>query len=332
MAVDGTMSADPAASAVGRQTLDVRSRLRAFIEAPATRRAIVAVIVVNAIVIGLETSPTAMAAAGDLLRAIDTLALVIFVAEIAIKLVVYRTAFFRGPWNLFDFAIVAVSLAPAGEGMSVLRALRILRALRLISAVPRMRLVVQALLQAIPGMGSVVALLCLVFYVAAVMATKLFGQDFETWFGTIGRSAYTLFQIMTLESWSMGIVRPIMDVHPYAWAFFVPFILIVTFAVLNLFIAIIVNSMHDAAASDAETRAIAHDRALRDLADEIACLRQDIATLSVGVTPTLGDQQRVEKTHAPSPNGPAVDRSGDDSKARSRDVPHRTAGRGAGAR
>jgi voltage-gated sodium channel len=261
------MTAEAVTSAPTSRSVTVRSRLRAFIEASATRRAIVAVIIVNAIVIGLETSPTAMAAAGDLLRALDTLALTVFVAEIGIKLIVYRAGFFREPWNLFDFAIVAVSLAPASEGMSVLRALRILRALRLISAVPRMRIVVQALLQAIPGMGSVVALLCLVFYVTAVMATKLFGDDFDAWFGTIGRSAYTLFQIMTLESWSMGIVRPVMDVHPYAWIFFVPFILIVTFAVLNLFIAIIVNSMHDAAASDAETRAIAHDQALRDLTD-----------------------------------------------------------------
>ncbi len=290
------MSCEPAAGAMDRRSFDVRSRLLAFIEATATRRAIVAVIVVNAIVIGLETSPTAMAAAGGLLRAIDMLALSIFVAEIAIKLIVYRAGFFRAPWNLFDFAIVAVSLAPAGEGMSVLRALRILRALRLISVVPRLRIVVQALLQAIPGIGSVLALLCLVFYVAAVMATKLFGPDFEAWFGTIGRSAYTLFQIMTLESWSMGIVRPVMDVHPYAWIFFVPFILIVTFAVLNLFIAILVNSMHDAAASDAEIRAIAHDKALRDLTDEVVGLRKDIAALSAGA------ERSTQKTSAGGPS------------------------------
>ena len=274
------MTTETETGAVGIVSEAVRSRLRSFIEAKATQRAIVAVIVVNAAVIGLETSPSAMAAAGGLLRAIDLIALAIFVTEIVIKLVVYRAAFFRSPWNLFDFAIVAVSLVPAGEGMSVLRALRILRALRLISAVPRMRIVVQALLQAIPGMGSVVALLCLVFYVTAVLATKLFGSDFDAWFGTIGRSAYTLFQIMTLESWSMGVVRPVMEVYPYAWIFFIPFILIVTFAVLNLFIAIIVNSMQDAAACDAETLAIAHDQALRDLTEEVARLRQDIAALS----------------------------------------------------
>jgi voltage-gated sodium channel len=255
--------------------------LRAFIESVAFQRFIMAVIIINAVLLGLETSKSTMAKAGDLILLLDTVALAIFVVEIGLKLVVYRHKFFRDPWNLFDFAIVAVSLVPSGQGLSVLRALRIIRALRLISAVPRMRLVMEALLSAIPGMGSVCALLLLVFYVASVMATKLFGADFDVWFGTVGRSAYSLFQIMTLESWSMGIVRPVMEVHPYAWAFFVPFILIVTFAVLNLFIAIVVNSMQDAASEDDEVAA-AHDAALDKLTAEVAALRGEIASLSAG--------------------------------------------------
>jgi len=271
------MSSEPAAAA--RVRLGPRAWLRRFIEAGPTQTAIIVVIVLNAIVIGLETSTTAMALAGDVLRTLDTAALSIFVAELAIKLFVYRARFFRDPWNLFDFTIVAISLAPAGAGLSVLRALRILRALRLISMVPSMRIVVQALMQAIPSMASVMALLGLVFYIAAVMATKLFGGDFDAWFGTVGRSAFSLFQIMTLESWSMGIVRPVMELYPYAWVFFVPFILIVTFAVLNLFIAIIVNSMHDAAASDAEEQAQAHDAVLRSLTDEVGRLREEIAAM-----------------------------------------------------
>ncbi len=264
----------------GKPPFTMTGHLRSFIEANATRQTIIAVIIINAAVIGLEISPTAMTAAGTILLAIDTIALAIFVAEIGIKLFVYRAAFFRDPWNLFDFTIVAVSLAPVGDGFSVLRSLRILRALRLISLVPRMRIVVQAFLRAIPGMGSVLALLCLVFYVAAVMATKLFGPEFDAWFGTLGRSAFSLFQIMTLEAWSMGIVRPVMEVHPYAWAFFVPFILIATFAVLNLFIAIMVNSMHDAAVTDAEQQAKAHDSVLQSLVEEIGQLRREIAALS----------------------------------------------------
>lgn len=225
------------------------SRLRAVIESKAFQRAITALILVNAAILGLETSAEAMAAAGGLLVAADRAIIAVFAGEILAKLWVYRRRFFTDPWNLFDFAVVAISLVPASAAFSVLRALRVLRVLRLVSVVPSMRKVVQALLGAIPGMGSIVALLALLYYVFSVMATKLFGAAFPEWFGSIGASAYSLFQIMTLESWSMGIVRPVMEVFPYAWAFFVPFILITSFAVLNLFIAIIVNAMqsqHDA--------------------------------------------------------------------------------------
>lgn len=206
---------------------------------------IMAVIIINTIILGFETWPKAMDNAGGLINLLDRIAIFIFTAEIAIKLVAYRWRFFRDGWNIFDFIIVAVAYVPSSAGLSVLRALRILRALRLISIVPSMRKVVQGLLSAIPSMGAVVVLLVLTFYIAAVMATKLFGETFPQWFGTLGESLYTLFQIMTLESWSMGIVRPVMEVHPLAWLFFVPFVLVSAFIVLNLFIAIIVNSMQE---------------------------------------------------------------------------------------
>jgi len=220
-----------------------RRRLQRLVESAAFQRGITALILVNAAILGLETSASAMAAAGDLLVLLDRLIIAVFAAEILTKLWVYRRRFFSDPWNLFDFTVVAISLVPASAAFSVLRALRVLRVLRLVSVVPSMRKVVQALLGAIPGMGSIVALLSLLYYVFSVMATKLFGSAFPDWFGSIGASAYSLFQIMTLESWSMGIVRPVMEVYPFAWAFFVPFILITSFAVLNLFIAIIVNAM-----------------------------------------------------------------------------------------
>ncbi|MDJ0944348.1 MAG: ion transporter [Kiloniellales bacterium] len=253
----------------------VTGRLKALIEAQATQNFIIAVIVINAIVIGLETSPSIMARVGALLIFLDVAALCIFVVEIAIKLFVYRWSFFRSPWNLFDFVIVGIALVPASEGMSVLRALRILRALRLLSMVPKMRTVIEALLRAIPGLSSVIGLLLLVFYIFAVMATKLFGAEFDAWFGTVGRSFFSLFQIMTLESWSMGIVRPVMDVFPYAWVFFVAFILSTTFAVLNLFIAIIVNSMHEAAEQEAD----AQGANMQPVLDELQALRGEIAEL-----------------------------------------------------
>ncbi len=253
--------------------------MRQFVESRGFNAAVTAVIIINAVTLGLETWPAAMQAAGPLLLAIDRLALLVFTVEIGLKLWVYRASFFRGGWNVFDFTIVAIAWIPAAGPLSVLRALRILRVLRLISIVPQMRTVVGALFTALPGMGAIVAVLLLVFYIAAVMATKLFGAAFPQWFGTIGESMYSLFQIMTLESWSMGIVRPVMDVYPYAWVFFVPFVIVTSFAVLNLFIALIVNSMHSAHTQDrveAEAAAVlAHDER-EALMHEIVSLRDEV--------------------------------------------------------
>jgi voltage-gated sodium channel len=256
-----------------------RSRVRAFIERRAVQTLILWLIVVNAITLGLETSPTVMAAAGPMLIAIDRTILAVFVVEIALRIAAYGWRFFRDPWSIFDFIVVAIALLPASGQFSVLRALRILRVLRLISAVPRMRRVVTALLSAIPGLGAIIALLSLIFYVSAVMATKLFGASFPDWFGTIGESLYSLFQIMTLESWSMGIVRPVLEVYSLAWLFFVPFILITTFTTLNLFIAVIVNAMqaeHDREAEAAEAEAKGERGALLE---ELQAVRRELADL-----------------------------------------------------
>ena len=108
------------------------------------------------------------------------------------------------------------------------------------------------LMTAIPGVTSVIALLLLVYYVFGVMVTKLYGTAFPDWFGTVGESMYSLFQIMTLESWSMGIVRPVMEQYPNAWLVFVPFILMTSFAVINLFIAVIVNAMTEQSQAESE--------------------------------------------------------------------------------
>ncbi|MCL4673889.1 MAG: ion transporter [Sphingomonadaceae bacterium] len=250
----------------------MRHKVREVVESRGFETAIIAVIVINAIVIGLETVPSVMAEYGGLLRAIDRIAIGVFIAEIVLKLYAYRLRFFASGWNVFDLAIVTAALVPASAGASVLRALRILRALRLISVVPKMRQVVAGLLSAIPSMGTVIVLLMLVFYVGAVMATKLYGPSFPEWFGSIPRSLYSLFQIMTLESWSMGIVRPVMEAHPYAWAFFVPFILVTSFVVLNLFIAIIVNAMHEASDEEATSER-------EEILQELRLLRADVAAL-----------------------------------------------------
>ena len=230
--------------------MTLREKTTAFLETARVRNFIVAVIVFNAVILGMETSESIMAAAGGVILALDRLCLAIFVAELLLKLFAYGGRFFRSGWNIFDFVIVGVSLIPGNGGLSVLRALRILRVLRVISVVPSLRRVVEGFVTALPGMGSVFLLMGIVFYIGAVMATKLFGDAFPEWFGTLGRSGYSLFQIMTLESWSMGIVRPVMEIYPYAWAFFVPFIMVTTFAVVNLLVGLIVNSMQDAHAEE----------------------------------------------------------------------------------
>ena len=221
----------------------VRQRVGQFMESVLVARVITIIIVLNAITLGLETSKSVMDKIGPLLLFVDDIVLVIFVLELLAKLFAYGWRFFKSGWNIFDFIIVTIALVPASGDLSVLRSLRILRGLRLITVVPSMRKVVAALITAIPGISSVIALLALVFYVFAVMVTKLYGEIFPDWFGTIGKSLYSLFQIMTLESWSMGIVRPVLEEFPFAWMVFVPFILITSFTVINLFIAVIVNAM-----------------------------------------------------------------------------------------
>jgi voltage-gated sodium channel len=254
-----------------------------WIERPRIQNGIMILIVINAIILGLETEAAVMAAYGEILVAVDQAILAVFVVEILLRIYAHRLKFFRDPWSLFDFAVVGIALVPASGPFAVLRALRVLRVLRILTIVPSMRRVVGALLDSIPGLSSIALVLMLLYYVFAVIATKLFGENFPHWFGSIGESLYSLFQIMTLESWSMGIVRPVMEVHPNAWIFFVIFILIATFTMLNLFIAIIVNAMHsfteeeNRETQDAVSQARDHIEA--DLHQEVASLRAEIAEL-----------------------------------------------------
>ncbi|NMG41733.1 ion transporter [Chelativorans sp. ZYF759] len=256
--------------------------LKSLIESRRFDMVITVLIVINAITLGLETSAEAMSAFGPVLIAIDRLILGVFVLELLARFAVYRTDFFRDPWRIFDLLVVSVAFVAATSNLSVLRALRILRVLRLITVVPSMRRVVGGLVAALPGMGSVVMLLMLVYYVFAVMATKLFAASFPDWFGSLGASAYSLFQIMTLESWSMGIVRPVMEIYPWAWVFFIPFIVTTSFAVLNLFIGIIVSAMQEesAEAAVAERGAVHHDQEV--ILAEIRALREEVRALRSG--------------------------------------------------
>jgi voltage-gated sodium channel len=224
---------------------DWRLRLARWVESSPVQKFIIAVILLNGLILGLETSPVVMAQFGPVLIALDKLCLLVFLIEIALKLSAYRWNFWRSGWNWFDFLVVAVALVPGSGPWAVLRSLRILRVLRLLTVMPQLKKVVAAFVHSIPGLSGVILVMLIFFYTMAVLATNLFGEVFPQWFGSLGASLFSLFQIMTLESWSMGIVRPVMEVYGWAWLFFVPFIIIATFTILNLFIGIIVSTMQE---------------------------------------------------------------------------------------
>lgn len=256
------------------------NRLGQWVEGQAFQRAIIALILLNAVTMGLETADNLPPGLLTALRVVDAMVLSIFVCEILGKLIYRRARFFLDGWNVFDFFVVAVALIPDAGPFAVLRTLRVLRLLRLLSVVPHLRQVVNALTSAIPGISTVGSIILLIFYVGAILTTNLFGASFPGWFGDIGLSMYTLFQIMTLESWSMGIVRPVMDVYPYAWAFFIPFISVTTFAILNLLIGIVVSAMSKVQEQERQAAGIPSEADSRVLElQEIRALRQEIAEL-----------------------------------------------------
>jgi voltage-gated sodium channel len=268
----------------------LRARAARLVLSNGFQRTVIGLILVNAVTLGLETSDSIMATWGGVLTVLDTGLLWLFTAELALRIYAFRGRFFRDPWGIFDLIVVGIAWMPATGPLSVLRALRVLRVLRVISIVPSLRHVVEAMLHALPGMGSIVLLMGLIFYVFAVMATKLFGGIAPERFGTLGESLFTLFQMMTLESWAEANVRPILQVQPLAWLFFVPFILIATFVVLNLFIGVIVDSIQtlreqrqsaDVAAAQVATEAARSEAHLdaQTLLTEIRALRAEVAAL-----------------------------------------------------
>ena len=238
------------------------------------QRFVIGLILLNAVTLGLETSASVTEAAGGALQVLDQALLWIFTAELLLRIYAFRARFFRDPWGLFDLVVVTIAWVPASGPLAVLRALRVLRVLRLISVVPSLRRVVEAMLAALPGMGSIVLLMSLIFYVFAVMATKLFGEGMAEQFGTLGASLFTLFQLMTLDDWA-NIVKPAMELQPYALLFFMPFIVVSTFVVLNLFIGVIVDSIQTLREQEPEgvQEQITRDREQREQAELLAEIR-----------------------------------------------------------
>ena len=261
-------------------SIPILQRLGVIVESDLVQKIIIGLILLNALTLGLETNSVLMKEYGQQISFLDNCILSIFVIEIFIKLGYRKLSFFKDGWNIFDFIIIGIALAPATGSLSVLRTLRIFRAMRLLSVVPSMKRVTQALLSAIPGILSVGSIILLIFYVSAVLATNFFGDDFDTWFGNIGRSMFSLFQIMTLESWSMGIVRPVMELFPWAWTFFVPFILVTSFAVLNLFIGIIVDAMQSQKTEKEKSATEEKLKQEASLQKEMSLLRNEIKELN----------------------------------------------------
>lgn len=280
-------------------TLDLEtshSTLERAIEGKLFRHLITSLIIINAVILGVltyeRTLPTSVVAS---LSWVDQAVTMIFAVEIATKLVVYRLNFFKSGWNWFDFLVVGVSLVPGGAAFSVLRAMRVLRILRLLHIVPMLRRITEALLNALPGMGAILAVLALLTYVGAVMATNLFGdtenEEVLQLFGDLPSSAYSLFQVMTMDGWRFEVVQKVVDDgNPYAPFFFLVFIFIASFAVLNLFIALIV----DALAAEQRAATVEHLDEIEEEMDEefgvadkereeilalLGSLKQDIAAL-----------------------------------------------------
>jgi voltage-gated sodium channel len=262
-----------------------RGQIERFMARQFTQRLLIALIVINAIILGIETNKEIMAVIGHELILIDHAILWIFIAEIVVLIAARGWHFFKDPWCIFDFLVVAIALVPATGSLSVLRALRVLRILRLINKIESMRRVVSALLGSLPGLGSVFGLVLIVFYVSGVIATNMYASEFPERFGTLGMSFYTLFQVMTLEGWSEEIARPIMAIYPSAWIFFLIFIFISTFIVVNLFVAVIVDSINS----------IKHHEQNKDKEDDVAAkiqaLHTEIAELKTLIKTSIKDSR-----------------------------------------
>lgn len=269
-------------------------QMKRFVESKPFQNFILAVIILNSILLGMMTYPKLMAHFGNTMHLICNICVGIFTVEIILKLYVYGKKFFNSGWNNFDFIIVLISLVPTGGAFSsfrVFRILRALRALRLITQLEKLRVIVQAIIDSIPNVAWASVLLLVIFYIFSIMGTTLFAANFPDWFGSIGKSMYTLFQVMTLESWSMGIARPVIAEFPFAWTYFVSFILVSSFIVMNVIVGVVVNAISEISADikkQKETAKLKHEK--RDLTTELLKLKEQMA-----VVENLLEMEKTEK-------------------------------------
>lgn len=241
---------------------------------------VIGLIIVTAIVVGIETSQTATDVAGHWFGPINTLILTLFVLEAILKILAEwpkPSRYFKDGWNLFDFTIVILSLLPiGGEAAMVARLLRLLRVVRLISAIPELRLIVNTLIRSIPSMANVIVLMSVIFYVYAVVGFHLFHEHDPTHWETLGLALLTLFRVVTLEDWT-DVMYTAMEMHPLAWVYFVSFVVLGTFVVVNLFIAVVLNNLDEAKQEQLKT--LMPPVAPEDLLRELRETRQTLERL-----------------------------------------------------
>ncbi len=240
---------------------------------------IIALILVNGVILGMETSTDLVAQYGDVFHFMNHLILAVFILEAALKMMAlapHVSRYFQDGWNIFDFSVIVFSLIPAtGEFAMIARLARLLRVVRLISTIPELRLIVSTLVRSIPSMIHVMTLMGVIFYIYAITGYQLFHEHDPTHWRSLGISLLTLFRVVTLEDWT-DVMYKAMEFHPYAWMFFVSFVVLGTFVVVNLFIAVVINNLDEAKAERLrELEApVTQEQILKDLRDTQKALKR----------------------------------------------------------
>jgi voltage-gated sodium channel len=275
-------------------TVSKESSLKKLVDSKAFQYTVLVIILANAALLGFETLPLVSDEMRVTLDIIDGVFLFCFIIELGLRMIAYRGAFFKSGWNIFDLIIVGLSALSLSSGISALRAFRVLRVLHVITIMPRMRVVVSSLLDAIPGIASVGVIVLIVVYVFAVVAANLYGADHPDLFGGVFTSMYTLFQVLTLEGWA-EIAATVAETDPHSWIFFITFVLVGTFTMLNLFVAIVVRVVDEDSDELEEQIKYEMRKSHQDLLaqnasmmQEITALRDEVMTLRRG----MSDEQK----------------------------------------
>lgn len=262
-----------------------QQKLQRLVGSTIFERTIIGLILINAFILGLETNATLVADYGQWFILGHHLILATFIIEAALKITAvapHLKRYFGDGWNLFDFSVIVLSLIPTtGELAMVARLARLLRVLRLISAIPELRLIVATLMRTIPSMGNIMLLMSIIFYIFAIAGYHLFHLHDPQHWGSLGVALLTLFRIVTLEDWT-DVMYTAMEAQPYAWIYFISFVLMGTFVIVNLFIAVVINNLDEAKAERLAQlqQPISNEELLKELANTqqaLSRLQQQIA-------------------------------------------------------